>query len=77
MIYFYLIFLAALYMVVAIMVGKICAINSRWERSVDRLTPGRPREATRRKNVPSGRPAATLPLHAVGVGESQRKGTTF
>ena len=37
MIYFLLIFLALVYVFVAVAVGKVCAINSRWEKTVDRL----------------------------------------
>jgi hypothetical protein len=36
MIYVWLILLALVYVVVAIVVGKVCAINSRWEKSVSR-----------------------------------------
>ena len=37
MIYFWLIAVGLLYVVIAVMVGKICAINSRWEKTVDQL----------------------------------------
>ncbi len=37
MIYFWLIVIGLLYVIVAIVVGKICAINSRWEKTVDQL----------------------------------------
>lgn len=39
MIYVWLILLALVYVVVAIVVGKICAINSRWEKTVDGIDP--------------------------------------
>ncbi|MBN1825628.1 MAG: hypothetical protein JW958_05115 [Candidatus Eisenbacteria bacterium] len=40
MIWIWLVLLAAIYVVVAIVVGKMCAINSRWEKSVDGVEPG-------------------------------------
>jgi hypothetical protein len=39
MIGLWLISLAVVYILVAIVVGKVCAINSRWERTVDRIDP--------------------------------------
>lgn len=37
MFFFWLILLAAVYVVIAIIVGKMCAINSQWETSVDHV----------------------------------------
>lgn len=42
MIWLWLILLAAVYVVVAIVVGKVCAINSRWEKTVDQIDPNGP-----------------------------------
>ena len=42
MIYFWLIVLGLAYVVVAVAVGKICAINSRWEKTVDQLPMRKP-----------------------------------
>lgn len=39
MIGFWLILLAVVYILVAIVVGKVCAINSRWEKTVDGIDP--------------------------------------
>ncbi|MFH1680475.1 MAG: hypothetical protein ABIH26_07510 [Candidatus Eisenbacteria bacterium] len=39
MILLWLILLAAVYVLIAIVVGKVCAINSRWERTVDGIDP--------------------------------------
>lgn len=56
MIYFWLIALGLLYVIVAVVVGKICAINSRWEKTVDQLpsrTQGiRPPFAAGSKSIP-------------------------
>jgi hypothetical protein len=35
----WLILLAVVYILVAIVVGKVCAINSRWEKTVDEIDP--------------------------------------
>ena len=37
MFFFWLILLAVVYMVIAIVVGKMCAINSQWETTVDHV----------------------------------------
>ncbi|MBM3321263.1 MAG: hypothetical protein FJY73_11360 [Candidatus Eisenbacteria bacterium] len=39
MILLWLLLLAAVYVLIAIVVGKVCAINSRWERTVDGIDP--------------------------------------
>jgi hypothetical protein len=39
MIGIWLILLAVVYILVAIVVGKVCAINSRWEKTVDGIDP--------------------------------------
>ena len=40
MIWIWLVLLAVVYVVVAIIVGKMCAINSRWEKTVDDVDSG-------------------------------------
>ena len=40
MIWIWLVLLAVVYVVVAVIVGKMCAINSRWEKSVDDMESG-------------------------------------
>jgi hypothetical protein len=39
MILLWLVLLAAVYVLIAVVVGKVCAINSRWERTVDGIDP--------------------------------------
>jgi len=40
-IYIWLALVGLVYVVMAVAVGKICAINSRWEKTVDQLPPRR------------------------------------
>lgn len=66
MIYFWLILLAVVYVVVAVVVGKVCAINSRWEKTVDDLDPNEERhEGGRRGPFASGVHDGSTPLLSV------------
>ncbi|MFH1278852.1 MAG: hypothetical protein ABIK65_10790 [Candidatus Eisenbacteria bacterium] len=67
MIWLWLILLAAAYVVVAIVVGKVCAINSRWEKTVDHIDPnGEDLERGKRKRLPRRFSDGTTRLLAVG-----------
>jgi len=68
MIWIWLVLLAFVYVVVAIVVGKMCAINSRWEKSVDEMESG----PTVSRPVP-GRPGEMDLLAAEGGDGVNRK----
>ena len=63
MIYIWLILLALVYVVVAIVVGKVCAINSRWEKSVDQLESPSPQAANDARREPDAK-AGPVPSFA-------------
>jgi len=65
MIYLWLILLAAAYVVAAIVVGKVCAINSRWEKTVDGIEPGGSATSSRNGFLP---PMSDRPPRLAGVG---------
>ena len=53
MIYFWLVLLGVVYVLIAVIVGRVCSMNSRWERTVDGI--GAPRSLDRRRPDPAGR----------------------